>query len=195
MVISMVQAIVMSQSPNNQEAHDHALVICELLDTAIVLILALRIGFVHRIPYCSDRRLGVWILSLPVLSVLLVLNFVYHAWVRDYLKLDWLQMPDEEGLTRFTLLTHCLQPAIVEEVFFRYIVFGVLRQHCGIHATILVSSAMFTICHVHALLSMPYLFFVGVVLGYARYFSRTLILPIGMHFVHNLIVTIWEAEA
>ena len=53
--------------------------------------------------------------------------------------------------------------------------------------TILVTSVMFAVAHLHNPLGMPYLFIAGVVFGYARVYGG-LPLSMLMHFLHNLAV-------
>jgi membrane protease YdiL (CAAX protease family) len=85
----------------------------------------------------------------------------------------------------------CLQPAIIEELFFRYIAFGVLYRVTGLHSAVWVTAVMFAAVHLYNPLGMPYLFVVGVVFGYARAWGG-LALPMGMHFFHNFAVIALE---
>jgi membrane protease YdiL (CAAX protease family) len=82
----------------------------------------------------------------------------------------------------------CVQPAIVEELFFRHLVLGVLRSNLGVHGAVFISSVMFALAHIGVPLSMPVLFVLGLGLGYARVASGGLLLPMAMHFVHNAVV-------
>ena len=176
--------------------HDTLLVVMESLDTVIVLVVWGCLGSA-RLPGDAPpgRRSIAWMVALPVLAALLAINIGYHGAIRDYVKIDWLKLPEPPGLTAMTVLTVGVQPALVEELFFRFLLIGVLRRHCGVHGTVLVSAVLFAVCHVHVLLSMPYLFLVGVVLGYLRIGSRSMALPVLLHFLHNMAVTWWEENA
>jgi uncharacterized protein len=145
----------------------------------------------------ADRRLGMWLLAAPLLGVLLGVNFLYHYLLTEYLgaanpneiiALGW-----KDHLFAMLLLV-CVQPAVVEELFFRYLAFGHLRRVMGDHGAILVSSVMFGVAHIHNPLSVPVLVAVGVGLGYARWLSGGMILPMLMHGLHNLVVLIVEAN-
>ena len=147
-----------------------------------------RFTFTHGLNWVQELSI---ILAMP----LYFLAYALIAKDREYIRIEWLKLPDPTGLTAMSIATTCVQPAFVEEFFFRYLILGVLRRHCGVHGAVHVSAAMFAICHVHVLLSMPYLFAVGVFFGYARVASRSMVLPVSLHFLHNLIVTWWEAES
>src|SRR5207248_4118845 len=108
-------------------------------------------------------RAAAWAVAGPVLALLLVLNLAYAAVLTEFLRLD----PAADrgpGLTPVTVLLVCVQPAAVEELFFRYAALGVLRRAAGPHAAVAVSAAMFALAHVYAPLSLPYLLLVGVAL-------------------------------
>ncbi|HYO25375.1 MAG TPA: CPBP family intramembrane glutamic endopeptidase, partial [Lacipirellulaceae bacterium] len=91
-----------------------------------------------------------------------------------------------------TVLTLCVQPALVEEAFCRGLAIRLLRRVIGVHSTVMISATMFSLMHVAVLLSMPYLFLVGLALGYLRIASGTIWLPIVVHFFHNLLVLMIE---
>ena len=104
-------------------------------------------------------------------------------------RLDLLGKP---GWTAWVILAVCVQPAIVEELFFRYLALGHLLPILGRRGAVVVSSIMFGFAHLFALLSTPYLILVGIVFGYARLWGRSMALPIALHFAHNLAVLWFE---
>ncbi len=85
-------------------------------------------------------------------------------------------------------LAVCVQPALMEELFFRYLALGVLRSSVGVHTAVLVTSVMFAMAHIGAPLGLPVLFVLGIGLGYARVASGGMLLPMAMHFLHNAAV-------
>ena len=95
-------------------------------------------------------------------------------------------------VTWITVLLICVQPAIVEELFFRQMTLGVLRRSMNVHAAVWVTGAMFALAHLGNPLGMPYLFLAGGVFGYARAYGG-LPLAMLMHFVHNFAVIAYEA--
>ncbi len=166
------------------------IIVLEVADTLLVLFALVWIAF-PRQPCVSWSRWAVaWLLFWPVLAVMLALNLGYHAVVTDVLNLPMLESeirayPD---LFWWWVVLICVQPAVVEEVFFRGFVLGVLRAHLGVHASVMITALMFALAHIAVPLSMPVLFVLGLGMGYARVASGGLLLPIAMHFAHNAVV-------
>ena len=198
MLVSVLHGAIAASAGDKepQAFHDTLVIVMEGLDTAIVLVVWACLGSARLAGAAPPGRRSIaWMVALPALAALLAINLGYHAAIREYVTIDWLKLPEPPGLTSMTVLTVCVQPALVEELFFRFLLIGILRRNCGVHGTVLVSAVLFAVCHVHVLLSMPYLFLVGVVLGYLRLGSRSMALPVLLHFLHNLAVTWWEANA
>ena len=82
----------------------------------------------------------------------------------------------------------CVQPAVIEELFFRHLLLGHLRPHVGMHGAVWVSAVGFGMAHLGNPVGWPVLILLGAGLGYARTLSGTLALPIALHFLHNLCV-------
>jgi membrane protease YdiL (CAAX protease family) len=157
----------------------------EVLDAIIVLI---ALGVVSRkaMPArTSHSRSVAWAFAVPVFGILIGLNVLYTSYLRQLLGGD----AEEPGLTLtgFTLLLICVQPALVEELFFRYVLFGAFHRAAGLHATVWITGMMFAVSHIYNPLAVPYLFLAGVVFGYARVWGG-LLLPMILHFFHNLAV-------
>jgi membrane protease YdiL (CAAX protease family) len=131
-----------------------------------------------------------WLAAGPVLLVLLALNLGYHFLLSRFLRVAPVQDPviAHFGLTPLVWLAYCVQPAVVEELFFRYLALGWLRSASGTHAAVLVSSVMFGVAHIGVPLSIPMLIVLGVGLGYLRVAGGGLVLPILVHFAHNAVV-------
>ena len=136
------------------------------------------------------RRLGAWALAVPLLAAALSLNVAYHAWVRDRLKLPLLDdaLMSTFGWTPRVVFAICVQPAIVEELFFRRLALDTLAETSGTHAAVFISSLMFALAHLGVPLSLPALFVVGMALGYARLAGGGLPVPMAMHAAHNAII-------
>ena len=90
------------------------------------------------------------------------------------------------------LVTICIQPAIVEELFFRHVALGAAREVMSARNAVLISSLLFAMAHLGTPLSLPTLAMLGMALGALRIFSGGLLLPILFHFFHNLIVVLLE---
>jgi membrane protease YdiL (CAAX protease family) len=196
LVVSIVHGAVLAGADDNQPqaVENVTLAVFEAIDTVIILITWAACGSARLPPPPPPpgRRPLAWAAAWPLLAVMLLVNVGYHAVLREYAKFDGLNLPAPPGVTLVTVLLICVQPAVVEELFFRYLLLGVLRRHAGVHGAVLASAAAFALCHVHALLSMPYLFLVGAFLGYARVASRSMFLPVALHFTHNLAVLALE---
>jgi membrane protease YdiL (CAAX protease family) len=94
--------------------------------------------------------------------------------------------------TLVTVLLICVQPAIVEELFFRQMTLGVFRKSMNLHLAVWITAGLFAFAHLGQILAMPYLFLAGGLCGYARVYGG---LPLAMilHFLHNLVVVAYEA--
>ncbi len=141
-------------------------------------------------PKISPAMQGLtWGLAAPLLVVMLGLNFLYHELLRKMMGpgIDDITFGMDK-LSPLIILMICVQPAIVEELFFRHLALGLLRKQMGIHGGVLVSSIMFAVAHIGAPLSMPILGMIGMGFGYVRIYSRNLVLPMLLHFLHNFAV-------
>ena len=192
LLVSLVQGLILLGlfKDNNltPDTVERANQITAGIDTLLVL---LALAFIPRPPpspkVSGEGRVLAWVGSVPVLAALLGLNFLYHWILQGALGID----RDIGAGLSFSVplfLLMCVWPAIVEEVFFRYLALGTLRRYMGLHAAVLVSSLMFGMAHVGQPFSIPVLTVVGMGLGYMRVASRGLALPMLMHFAHNLVV-------
>ena len=162
----------------------------EIVMALIVLIVALLLRRRTATPApTAGVQVTMWVLGPFLLAGLLGLNYLYHRTLLDFLGLrDVPQLPGWRDAWGWAVLLICVQPALVEELFFRRVALGGLRRAMGPHAAVLVSALMFGLAHLGAPLSIPILCLVGVGLGYARVYSGNLLLPVLMHFAHNLLV-------
>jgi uncharacterized protein len=90
----------------------------------------------------------------------------------------------------FVVLMLCVQPAIIEELSFRGIVFNGLGNVLSVRETVIVSSLMFAILHLSAF-GLPQLV-LGFVLAWLRLRSGSLIPCMLLHFFHNLWCVVGE---
>ncbi len=143
-----------------------------------------RLGFV---------RWEAWV-GLAILAPALGVNLGYH-WFIDFLlrgagyDVDaYAEGLNELGIDRAMLiLMFCVLPAVTEEIGFRGLVQHWLQVAIKPWHAIFVASALFAAVH-FSLLSFPYLFGVGVLLGWVKYRTGSLYPSMLIHFVHNLIV-------
>ncbi len=172
------------------------LAIVEFLD-AVLTVVALALVWKSARQIRPQRtRLMTWLAAWPMLALLLTLNILFITFLRELFKPFGPVSAEKMKVTWITVMLICVQPAIVEELFFRQMVLGVFRRSMNLHLAVLLTAAMFAFAHldnpVAMILKCPYLFLVGLVLGYARVFGG-LTLAMLMHFVHNFVVIAYEA--
>lgn len=165
-------------------------VVFEGLDTLLVLICLVVAGrpLVHR----GAAPLTSWFAAVPGFVLLLGTNVAYCFVLRSLVA----QEPDEQqidldltaGWWGWAILLVCVQPAVIEELFFRHLLLGHLRPHVGRHGAVWVSAVVFGMAHLGNPVGWPVLCLLGAGLGYARTCGGTLVLPVALHFLHNLCV-------
>src|SRR5438876_380140 len=81
-----------------------------------------------------------WFAAAPGFALLLGLNVGYCLLLRSLAKPDADELPVDldlrAGWWGWALLLVCVQPAVVEELFFRYLLLGHLRPHFGLHGAV-----------------------------------------------------------
>jgi membrane protease YdiL (CAAX protease family) len=165
--------------------------VAEIICTGLILVGLAWVGLPPALPRrAATVRAATWSVAAPVLLLLLGLNYAYTHLLQDFLHLPMIDKSflTQKDLLLLTLLTICLQPAIVEELFFRYLALGTLRRATSTQGAVLISAVMFGMAHVDNLLGIPYLIVLGIVLGSMRVASGSLVLPMLMHLGHNLAV-------
>lgn len=182
----LVAALVARGSVSESE-QNWGLMGCEAAFTLLVFGAAVLIGRLPPHPTRPAVRTFAWVGSLPVLGVLLTLNLGFAMLVRRLLGTP---APLGPELTVVTVLLTCVQPAVVEEWFFRHLALGSLREPVGVHGAVLISGVMFGVAHLLNPIGIPYLILLGVCLGYLRVLSGSLVLPMALHFVHNAAVLV-----
>ncbi|MBA4062746.1 MAG: hypothetical protein C0501_03395 [Isosphaera sp.] len=164
--------------------------VVEAVDAVLVLVALAVVGRSPLPAVSAGGRAWAWAAGVPALAGLLLAGHLYLAVIREIVRPIGGDPPDVP-LTAVAVLLMCLQPAVVEELFFRYVAFGALFRSTGLHATVWVSAVMFAGAHLYNPIGMPYLLLAGVVLGYARVWGG-LALPMVMHFAHNFVVVFVE---
>jgi membrane protease YdiL (CAAX protease family) len=170
------------------------MLVFEGLDTVIVLLGILAASRPLARAAAGNRPLT-WAVAAPGFLVLLGVNLGYHQ------LLKWLVSPYQDANAPqiidislkdgwWAVLLVCVQPAVVEELFFRYLLFGHLRPHLGLHGAVWLTAVIFGMAHLGNIPGWPVLILLGAGLGYARAYSGTLALPILLHFLHNFAVLV-----
>lgn len=136
------------------------------------------------------------VLTVPLLLVLTLSGIILINLTITVLQGGSFENPQIEALTGgqplsslqvglLFLLLAVLVP-IAEELFFRGMIYPLLRWRWGRTVAIVLSAAIFAVAHVIPLL-MPALFFVGLVLGQLREWSKSIIPGILIHATQNAI--------
>src|SRR5262249_45366592 len=112
-----------------EEARRSALIVLVTVEAILTALPILGVCLI-RVPPLAPRpraeRLVAWVWGLPVLALLLGINVAYHFALRRLVG-----VPEEVGGLEknvWTVLLICVQPAVVEELFFRYLVLGALAR-------------------------------------------------------------------
>jgi membrane protease YdiL (CAAX protease family) len=176
---------------NKDASHDFVdtgVAVVEFVDFLFTLILFLWLGRFHVRKPRVWVRVVTWLVATPVAVGLYFLSDWYVTTLRGFIDVHWLYVEEHWKFTPFYVITVAVQPAVVEELFFRYFAFGALRQVTNTHSAVFLSAMMFSLAHLYNPLGLPFLFVIGVALGYARAYSGGLVLPMLMHFGHNLTI-------
>lgn len=173
----------------------------ETLDTLLVVDAILVVGW--SIAHWRDvlprlRTFGAakyWLLALAAIPVTVGLA-VGNVWVAEQL-LGPIDIPLEElyAVSGYSLgatfLAIVIQPAIVEELAFRGVIFARLEPLLDTRAVVIVTAVMFMVVHL-ALLSLVFLVAMGLALGWLRARSGSLYPGMLLHLGHNAVV-LWLA--
>ncbi len=89
-----------------------------------------------------------------------------------------------EGSFIYSVLMHALIPSVLEELLFRYIPLGILRQNKK--AAVLISSALFALSHA-SIFQIPYAFAAGIVLASVSVMSGSITPAFIIHFINNFL--------
>lgn len=188
-------AFLMADQPPDAEELLLVIGTLEAIDTVLVLV-GLVLIVPPELPPTEGRVRGiaVWGAALPLLAVMLSLNFAYFHILTEWLGIptieDELMLADD--LLPWVILTITIQPAIVEEIFFRHTALLTMRESMGETSAIWTTGVMFGFAHIGNPFGIPYLILYGVFQGYVRVRSGSLVLPMILHFLHNLVVVFIE---
>jgi len=129
--------------------------------------------------------------GLAGIGVLLVINLLYHGWLESITEGDAggvIQQLHESNLGYWgVVLLIAIMPAVTEEIAFR----GLLQTWLSVAVrpwkAVVFAAALFAALHC-SILSAPYLFAVGLLLGWVRKETGGVIPCILLHGLHNYVV-------
>jgi len=136
------------------------------------------------------RRFGfgsfaAWI-GLTALAPLLGLNYVYHIIFLRWAGATIYPVGDIHWSCWELIALACVLPAITEELAFRGLLQHWLQAALTPVRAMVIASALFAALH-FSILSLPYLFLVGMLLGWTKWKTKSLYPSMLIHFLHNLI--------
>jgi membrane protease YdiL (CAAX protease family) len=190
LVLFVLFAVILQVS-TEEELHT-GLAIVEIIDGILTLV-ALGLVWKTARQKLPPGTIGwAWLVAFPFLFALLCVNIAYISFLRELFRPFGAPQPEKLQMTWVTLMLICVQPAIIEELFFRQMVLGVFRKALNMHLAVWLTAAMFAFAHLGNPIGMPYLFLAGGLFGYARVYGG-LPLAMIMHFLHNFAVVAYEA--
>ena len=131
------------------------------------------------------------LLAVLLLIPTLIVGYLYHEVFIEGLageSYDIIAELRASGMSDAALIfSICVIPAITEEIAFRGLVQHWLQVAIKPMHALLLASALFAAMH-FSMLSFPYLFGVGMLLGWAKLKTGSLYPSMLIHFLHNLIV-------
>ncbi len=136
-------------------------------------------------------RLG--LITAAAVPGFVALNYLYTNLLIGGVFGDYFTVASDSAAIRQQLkwiLLVAVLPAVIEEVAFRGIVLDQLAKVVSPQTAIGFSAILFGVSH-FGLMSIPYLFLLGLFLGWLRWRSGGLLLPIAAHLAHNLLVLWW----
>jgi membrane protease YdiL (CAAX protease family) len=168
-----------------------SMLVMEVIDT-ILIVAAWRSLGRPTVTFPGVSRRFAWAAAAPGLALLLALNYAYHFALSQFV--PTIDDPRRliAGYEAVYLVGYCLQPAIVEELFFRGLALEWFRTSMTTRGALIVSSVMFGMVHIYSPASVLYLMVAGLAFGAARIVSNGLLLPMILHFFHNLVVVLVE---
>lgn len=98
------------------------------------------------------------------------------------------QMPSASDFVSLLLVVAILAP-IAEELFFRGMLYPLIRQRLSMWSAILLNAALFSVVHFIPVL-LPALFVVGIMLAWVRERSGSVIPSMILHFLQNSLAVI-----
>ena len=170
-------------------------IVFNILMVAIVMRAANRSRDILKEALPGGMRVKHLLIAFAIVAVSVPVGALYGAAVSAFAGLppqsifELLGIPNQSRLAQLFFLA--VLPAIFEELAFRGMILPYLANRIPVTQAVVVSSAAFAILHL-SVLSMPFLFFVGLAFGWLRVRSESLVPPMLAHFLHN--ASFWALE-
>ncbi|MCA9652188.1 MAG: CPBP family intramembrane metalloprotease [Myxococcales bacterium] len=166
-----------------------------VVDTVLVIAWAVA----HRKdvgPRLRNRgRLGSWVLATALVPVTVGLALGNVELMRSFLYVEPIDPSSAYAMAGhplwIALLANALQPAVVEELAFRGVIFGALERVMEPRTVVVVTALMFTVLHL-AMLGFVFLVAMGLLLGWLRLRSGSLYPAMWLHLCHNAVMLVLQ---
>ncbi|HLA41875.1 MAG TPA: type II CAAX endopeptidase family protein [Aggregatilineales bacterium] len=134
--------------------------------------------------------LGVLFIPVRMALVFMVAIFIDSSILEESSSQNLLENTDFSliGVIAATVVVVFLAP-LVEELFFRGILYGWLRKRFGIIIGVIVSGLLFGIAHIEPAMIIANSV-MGFMLALSYEYSKSLFVPMTIHFVNNFIVSV-----
>ncbi len=139
-------------------------------------------------------NLSAW-LGFPMLGVLLLINYGVHVKFIEWLGISELLEIEDSYIDIFrsygaAVFFVAVLPAVTEEIADRGLIQEWLQKALSPWKAIIFTAFLFGISH-FTIFSLPYLFSVGLLLGWLKWKTGSLYPSILIHFLHNWAVITW----
>ena len=164
---------------------------------AVIVAVFLQVTGVRLIPLLSvgARSLRLTALAAALLVPVIFANLLYHGYLEQWLDVEaggYLMPFTNEGDSLWTAIVYiAVMPAVVEEIAFRGLIQTQLGKVVKPSEALVLTAVLFAIIHV-SVFSGIYLFALGLLLGFLRQRSGSLVPGITLHFLHNLAIVLIE---
>jgi len=155
----------------------------------VILIIFLTGSYKGICPTQFSRTLKVCLKCLIIfIPILFLTNYLSGFILVEYsLQNSVSLMLKEEKISHVTLLWVVLFGPLIEEIYFRELLYNYLKNYTGIFWAILLLALYFSIIHLN-IIAAPTLFILGIFLGVLRFLTKTVFFSILMHSVFNIIM-------
>ncbi len=134
------------------------------------------------------------LIGLLALVPLLAVNYYYHGWLIGMMEIDEPSIAErflDAGLGPMgQVFLICICPAVLEEIAFRGLVQHWLQVAIAPMRALILASFLFTAMH-FSVVSAPYLFAVGMLLGWVKLKTGSLYPSMLIHLLHNWVVLVF----
>ncbi|BDS05220.1 hypothetical protein NT6N_02600 [Oceaniferula spumae] len=153
-----------------------------------------RIGYAWRTFFTPVPRLMHWVLA--ALAVSWLFDMLIYWMPIEWFPIDPTQVliSDEYGWVGLAwgLCSAVILAPICEEIVYRGFLFNVLKNRCGLHLAVFLSSFVFAMVHFYGFQDLLGVFVFGVIMAYLYQRTNSLLPCVLCHACYNLVVTLWK---